>query len=267
MYIIFSDINGTIYGDKISSLQKETKNDILRTNNITDLEFIITTSNGWFGDVKELSNLFNSKYVITDEGSFIYDCQKNEILQSTFIDNDSLSKIIKISNENKLLSFGWGINKFYATNPKDKILKKIIDLHLNSLDVNSEEFNQDSNVLSLVIAFEKGDADLYIEKLNDIDNIKATKVNNGQIIISSKKTSKGSAAKFMLNKLNTDESKMMSIGDSFADISMLEMTDFSYSMANSIKRVKEVAKLNTSAFDQNGVGMAITDFIFRLKIN
>lgn len=55
----------------------------------------------------------------------------------------------------------------------------------------------------------------------------------------------------------------MAVGDSENDISMLSLVGYSYAMANSNKYVKIFAKYHTSAFDQEGVVMAIKDFLYR----
>jgi hydroxymethylpyrimidine pyrophosphatase-like HAD family hydrolase len=58
---------------------------------------------------------------------------------------------------------------------------------------------------------------------------------------------------------------MMGIGDSGNDLSMLEKVGYPYAMANGSDIVKKTAKYHTTRYNQNGLGMAITDYLFRTK--
>ncbi|SJZ51617.1 hypothetical protein SAMN02745116_00589 [Pilibacter termitis] len=68
---------------------------------------------------------------------------------------------------------------------------------------------------------------------------------------------KGLAVKALADKLGIEASEVMTIGDSFNDVSMLEYAGVSFAMGNAHDEVKKHAKYITGTNEENGVGTAI----------
>jgi|GEM_PF-2384273 hypothetical protein len=65
--------------------------------------------------------------------------------------------------------------------------------------------------------------------------------------------------------VETSKDEIMTIGDGNNDIPMLSISKYSYAMANATQTVHEHSHFHTSAVEQNGLGEAILDYIYRLK--
>jgi HAD superfamily hydrolase (TIGR01484 family) len=75
--------------------------------------------------------------------------------------------------------------------------------------------------------------------------------------------SKASAIKEFLKGTNVDIKTCMTIGDSANDETMLKASEFSYAMGNSPNDIKNISKYVTKDINENGLGIAIRDYISR----
>ena len=58
---------------------------------------------------------------------------------------------------------------------------------------------------------------------------------------------------------------IMTIGDSNNDLAMLKLANYSYAMASASKDALNSAHYFTSSVEQNGLGEAIIDYLYRYK--
>jgi hydroxymethylpyrimidine pyrophosphatase-like HAD family hydrolase len=72
---------------------------------------------------------------------------------------------------------------------------------------------------------------------------------------------KGSALKFLADKLRIKREEVMAIGDSNNDMDMLEFAGWGVAMANASDYVKSKAQAVTAHHDADGVAEAIDTYI------
>ena len=270
--IIFSDVDGTLYND--FNILDETKKDIsFAQKNMAD--FNICTGNPVFERMLNVSNEVNANYLIASSGSQIYDLKQNKIIKTWPMSFENLKKILDfIKNEDVQMLF-WDNENYYFTNENYYRNNEIIlhhFLNIDSINKNAKKYNNEE-IMPLKIEI-YGQKDLLkrkevnerlLVKLKTLDNISIFSVGS-HLEILFKNITKASAISWMANNIySCSINDVMAIGDGNNDLDMLKLVDFSYAMANANQEVLKIAKFFTSAVEQNGLGEAIIDYLYRLK--
>lgn len=99
-----------------------------------------------------------------------------------------------------------------------------------------------------------GPAGMAIEEL---PNVVVTSSAQNNIEVNHKNAQKGIAVAHVAKLRGIDADQVMTIGDNFNDVSMLQWAGVSFAMGNAEVEVKEYAKYVTSTNLENGVGEAI----------
>ena len=263
--IIFSDVDGTLYND--FNILDETKKDIsFAQKNMAD--FNICTGNPVFERMLNVSNEVNANYLIASSGSQIYDLKQNKIIKTWPMSFENLKKILDfIKNEDVQMLF-WDNENYYRNN--EIILHHF--LNIDSINKNAKKYNNEE-IMPLKIEI-YGQKDLLkrkevnerlLVKLKTLDNISIFSVGS-HLEILFKNITKASAISWMANNIySCSINDVMAIGDGNNDLDMLKLVGFSYAMANANQEVLKIAKFFTSAVEQNGLGEAIIDYLYRLK--
>ncbi|GIZ05905.1 haloacid dehalogenase [Metamycoplasma salivarium] len=266
--IIFSDVDGTLYND--FNILDETKKDIsFAQKNMAD--FNICTGNPVFERMLNVSNEVNANYLIASSGSQIYDLKQNKIIKTWPMSFENLKKILDfIKNEDVQMLF-WDNENYYFTNENYYRNNEIIlhhFLNIDSINKNAKKYNNEE-IMPLKIEI-YGQKDLLkrkevnerlLVKLKTLDNISIFSVCS-HLEILFKNITKASAISWMANNIySCSINDVMAIGD----VDMLKLVGFSYAMANANQEVLKIAKFFTSAVEQNGLGEAIIDYLYRLK--
>lgn len=270
--IIFSDVDGTLYND--FNILDETKKDIsFAQKNMAD--FNICTGNPVFERMLNVSNEVNANYLIASSGSQIYDLKQNKIIKTWPMSFENLKKILDfIKNEDVQMLF-WDNENYYFTNENYYRNNEIIlhhFLNIDSINKNAKKYNNEE-IMPLKIEI-YGQKDLLkrkevnerlLVKLKTLDNISIFSVGS-HLEILFKNITKASAISWMANNIySCSINDVITIGDGNNDLDMLKLVDFSYAMANANQEVLKIAKFFTSAVEQNGLGEAIIDYLYRLK--
>lgn len=270
--IIFSDVDGTLYND--FNILDETKKDIsFAQKNMAD--FNICTGNPVFERMLNVSNEVNANYLIASSRSQIYDLKQNKIIKTWPMSFENLKKILDfIKNEDVQMLFRDNEN-YYFTNENYYRNNEIIlhhFLNIDSINKNAKKYNNEE-IMPLKIEI-YGQKDLLkrkevnerlLVKLKTLDNISIFNVGS-HLEILFKNITKASAISWMANNIySCSINDVMAIGDGNNDLDMLKLVGFSYAMANANQEVLKIAKFFTSAVEQNGLGEAIIDYLYRLK--
>lgn len=261
--IIFSDIDGTIYPFSNRVLSDETKKTILDSYN-DGVEFVLATGNPAFQKNKDLANELNARYIICSNGAEILDLQDKKYLFYSFIDEDSLTKILNICNKYNAAIYWNSLDKYGLFNAS----KSTIDFYTDFYNFKDWDFTNHSikRVLKLEILDNNNSLDQIKNDIFELNlPIEMVKLSR-HIEITAKQVSKGNAAQFLCeNIFNTDIKNAMAIGDSENDLSMLSMVGFGYVMDNAPQSVKSKCSLFAADVEQNGLGESIIDYVYRTK--
>lgn len=270
--IIFSDVDGTLYND--FNILDETKKDIsFAQKNMAN--FNICTGNPVFERMLNVSNEVNANYLIASSGSQIYDLKQNKIIKTWPMSFENLKKILDfIKNEDVQMLF-WDNENYYFTNENYYRNNEIIlhhFLNIDSINKNAKKYNNEEIMLLKIEIYGQKDLlkrkevnERLLVKLKTLDNISIFSVGS-HLEILFKNITKASAISWMANNIySCSINDVMAIGDGNNDLDMLKLVGFSYAMANANQEVLKIAKFFTSAVEQNGLGEAIIDYLYRLK--
>ncbi|VEU75584.1 HAD superfamily hydrolase Cof [Mycoplasmopsis maculosa] len=267
--IVFSDLDGTVYGypDKnINPNVIKSVNDAIKNDDIT---FILNTGNPPLDKVKKIANELNASYIIFSGGSVIYDNKIKEIAHVDEIPLEIVKKVIKLLENNIAEVIVFAKNNYYITNKHHNTVSCAIDFFEYDNFLDTKELIDD-NVFKIEIYINESTPE-KVDNVNKIlleNKIDLNIVNlKTHLEITPNNINKGTAIKKMCELLDVDINYVMSIGDSYNDASMFEVTKFSYVMDNAIQPVKKLANFYTSSVEQNGLGEAIIDYVFRTKFD
>ncbi|QZX49055.1 Cof-type HAD-IIB family hydrolase [Mycoplasma sp. E35C] len=283
---VLSDLDGTLLryengehiveDDAIRAIEK------LVAKNVT---FTIATGRK-HSDVINFINKYDladkTKYIIACNGAIIYDLEKNEIIQNNFLTKSVKTKVMKAIDEFKketkkdciVLSYDVN-NNIYLYDKDKKFDKKTIEelfLYEGEFSANNyieiDDLNAHDDLIKLIFFFNrktmKETINDYLAKfisLTKLDSSDCIAVSPMSFELNSANTSKGNAI-LQLNKiLKKDLKKTMSIGDSFNDISMFQVTGVSVSLESSHKEVQNNATNILDAKASQVVADAIELFV------
>jgi hydroxymethylpyrimidine pyrophosphatase-like HAD family hydrolase len=100
MFIIFSDVDGTLYGPE-NNLDSRTLKDI-NTAQAEGVVFALCTGNAPHIYMKEVGAKTRAKYLINSNGASIINLETKEVLFKNLISAKKANKILVIANELKL---------------------------------------------------------------------------------------------------------------------------------------------------------------------
>lgn len=278
--MIASDMDGTLLTSHLS-ISELNKDAVLKAQE-QGIEFMVATGRAYTEAKPPLEDAGIRCGMITGNGAQAFDADGNEIFTIS-IDKRIAKKVMEILRENGLY-FELMTSKGVYSDSQPQRLENFATLlaeniphitfkmaiamastHLNMLHINyTESYDEliesdDIEVLK-VITFSDGGQEILqpiareIEKLDDV-HVTSSFPNN--IEINHVEAQKGVAVKRLAEAKSIDLKEVMTIGDNFNDVSMLEVAGVSFAMGNAEAGVKKVAKYEAETNVNDGVGKAI----------
>lgn len=230
------------------------------------------------------------KYIISGNGTLIYDLQKEEIIYDAFMEKSKVLEIIKICEENSIYyniytednvltkSLNYNVLFYDNENSKKPIEKRT---NINIVDDIYKYIEESKNINVLKITICDSDKIIFssiirklklISKIDILEvehmsrkNIKAgskdVKVEYFYTEIAKENTNKWTAIEFLMQKLNIKKEEVMAIGDNINDKEMVENAGLGVSMGDSMLSVNKVGDVFVSNNNQDGVAEAINKYI------
>ncbi|WP_406617393.1 HAD family hydrolase [Mycoplasmopsis adleri] len=266
--IVFSDIDGTIYGFPEKQLMPETKEDVLNAIELDGVQLVLTTGNPLLPKLIKLANELQSNYLICAGGALIYDIASHKILDFHSIPSDVVKKTAEIVNNKNVATFMYGKDNYYLLNGNEKV-HNFFDEFFEYSDWVTDNDNYLTEPIGKIEIYAnnpKVQNKIYKELQAKLDNCNLLYLST-HLEITPIGISKGSGLLKVCEILDADPKYVMSIGDGENDCAMFEVSGFSYAMDNANNTVKQASKYYTSDVLQNGFGEAIKDYIHRTKID
>ncbi|MFW2489900.1 Cof-type HAD-IIB family hydrolase [Clostridium chromiireducens] len=257
------DIDGTLLNSKheITEKVKSTINVVANEKRIP----VILVSARMPKGIKFLQKeLGIEEPIICYSGALILD-KDNDVLAKEFIDVSNLEEIYKLTSKNNI----------------HMSLYKDDEWYIEELDYWARQESEITNIIPNIINFkeliEKWKKDrlgpnkiLCMSKPEEInflkENIKGINLNiypskPTYLEIMPTKASKTSAINCLQKKYNIDRSEIVTMGDNYNDIDMLEYAGIGVAMGNAPEEVKIHADDITLTNDENGVAEALIKYI------
>lgn len=261
--VIFSDIDGTIFSNGLETLSRE---NIKAINNAKKekAEFVLNTANGYFLYLKTIAKSLDVNYVIAASGTQIIDVKNDEYILDIRLPIEVSKNIINTLQNKNIPFVAFGSKRIFSNKNKEKGIVDFIKRYFDSeIEIEEPQIDLTYNKIMLISNI-KGDVEKYINELPK-DNYHLVKSNDFIYEMIPVDSSKGNGILLFAKHFDVNLNNAMSIGDGSLDISMFEVTGYSYSMDNASSEVKNKSKFHAADVNQNGLSYAIDDYLYRSK--
>lgn len=279
--LIASDMDGTLLDAKMS-ISKENASAIREANRL-GIEFMVATGRAYTEAKPPLEEAGIECAMITLNGAQVFDkhgqtvfivgIEKDTVYQALdMLDADHIyyeiatnEGIFSTHQEKRIENFAAHIA---STVPHltYKVAIAMAAAHLSLLDVTYVDdlralvAQKDIQVLKIIGFSTEGPAVLgpfSVKAQNTLKDVVLTSSAQNNIEINHKNAQKGIAVAHVAKNLKISKAEVMTIGDNFNDVSMIQWAGVSFAMGNAELDVKGYAKYTTSTNLENGVGEAI----------
>ena len=265
--IVFIDIDGTLYNSK-SKITKFTKDIITKLSNKGVLVVLASGRNSY--QVRAISQSVNaSNYIIASNGAEVYDYLNDIDIYQSNIDYLTVEKIYQYCQEHNLklylnTKYKRLVNQRDSGFPENTYVSSLEEIKGNII---SQIVVQSSNFNRMLVL-----KDLFHTKYPILKNANSSsQLRNLQHQANDvffrdfilENTSKSSGIVKLLEYLKIPAEEAISLGDSYNDISMFELTGLSIAMGNAIPEIQKQADRVTLSNNQDGVAYALKN-IFKI---
>ena len=248
--MIVSDFYDTLI-NKEESIDINTMLEIDRVRN-NNVLFVVATSRIFRTILDYNSSYTFSDYIISYNGSYVYDCIKDKVLYQRKLTQVMIKKLSKLKQFD--LAF-LSLDETYYTN---KDYNYDYGTKIDDLD----EFIKDNhNIYEVIVHYKKKDLDEIIKYIKNL-GVNYFFRKNGKdtyIEIVYNDIDKYEGVKLISNKLNITNKEILSIGASSNDYELIKNT-FGICVSNGEKEIKKISKSVTSNKDTLGVKEVISKY-------
>lgn len=248
--IIFTDMDGTLLNDnkQISPITKKTLDELFgHTNKLVlssgrPLESILQTKT-------KLQLHYPGLYIISYNGSLIYDCDAGHAIFESRVSMEDTIKIL--ADAEKLGIYCHTYSSTHIISPRPSVE---LDFYRNTIDLPVIFSNEIGDSLSMepfkLLAIHLQDQEQLYKLKERVeswggDRITCAFSNDNYLEFYPVTSGKGNAVNFLCDYLNIPLTMAVAAGDAENDISMLSVIPNSFAMANASESVKKTARYVT----------------------
>ncbi len=244
--LISFDLDGTLLDNnlKISNYTKKNLKKLIKKNIIC----IINSSR----PIKSILSFINNiefSYISGLNGAVIYN-NTEKIIEKTEVMKECPDLIDFIFKKNITANI-YTKNNIYITKTSDNIINKKFQLSLKAK--NLKYIKAEEKILSIELIlndeFEKNKIYNFIKK--KYKNIEVKKSSDNFLEINDKNIDKSNALKFITQRLNIPLNKVIALGDSESDLSVLKIAGLGVIMKNSDKKMRRFSYSITEEDNNN----------------
>ncbi|NQX83490.1 MAG: Cof-type HAD-IIB family hydrolase [Mycoplasmataceae bacterium] len=261
----FIDIDGTLVkGHKNIEISLKDKHAI--KNAAKEGKYIILSTGRSIEEVKHIwkqinLNIKETSYVIVNNGSAIWNLNSNKMLFEAFIQEKEFKEIFNYVEKN-----GYAIKNSLEKNfyVKKNLLSKVISKTKIGINIEHDFSkvkynNKTAKKLGIITSLRKSKVQKIVDELRKLFPHIEIVVSGPGLYIEINKfgITKGTAAKFLSDKLKFDINNSAHIGDSMNDAAGFEVCGVGVVMSNGMKELKSKADFSTKSVRKSGVSLAI----------
>lgn len=278
--LIASDMDGTLLDSKMG-ISKDNVSAIREAERL-GIEFMVATGRAYAEAKPALEEAGIECAMITLNGAKVFDKAGNSLFTAG-IEKKTANDILDILDANNIY-FEVSTNKGIYSEQQEKRIENFAShiattmphltykvaiamaaAHLSLLDITYIEDmrtliqQKDIEVLKIIGFSMEGPKVLApaSTQIRGLADLVVTSSAQNNIEVNHKNAQKGIAVAHVAKERGISEKEVMTIGDNFNDVSMLQWADVSFAMGNAELEVKDHAKYITSTNLDNGVGEAI----------
>lgn len=216
------------------------------------IRFVAASGRQYHSMVDKLNPIKDDMLFIAENGAIIKN--KRETLLTTPLDKKKISIILNtISTVKDAHPVLCSANNAFVSGTSDKFLK-LLKEYYTKFEVVENQLQVLDEVLKIAIYhFESSEKFIYpaVKELEKDLKVKVSGTN--WVDISHLNAHKGYALEKVMHKYGISSNELLVFGDYNNDVEMLQLSDYSFAMANAHPYVKEISKYETTSNDEFGV--------------
>lgn len=225
-----------------------------------DILFVAASGRQYNSMVDKLHSIKDDIIVIAENGALVK--QKGEVLLTTPITKSEVDRILDVvqplSNAHPVLCSQHGA----FANPDSEDFLKLLKEYYSEFEVVEDQTKVDTEILKIAIYhFESSERHIYpaVRSLEDSLKVKVSGAN--WVDISHQNAHKGYALQKVMDQHQITSNEVMVFGDYNNDLEMLQLSNYSFAMANAHPNVLKVAQYKTSSNNEFGVERVLEKLI------
>jgi len=217
-----------------------------------NIQFVAASGRQYHSMAHKLAPIKDDVIFAAENGAYVK--HKEQVLLTTPIDTNSivsiLSSVAPITYAHPVLC---SKDSAYVNGSSDEFLELLREYY-TEFNVVDDELKVEDEILKVAIYHFK-DSEAYIyPAVKHLENSLKVKVSGSNWVdVSHKNAHKGYALKKLMQLYNISSDELMVFGDYNNDLEMLQLSDYSFAMANAHPNVKKIAKFETASNDDFGV--------------
>lgn len=225
-----------------------------------EIHFVAASGRQYHSMVDKLEPIKNDVLFIAENGAIIKN--REEVLLTTPLEHKDLTKILEtISQVKDAHPVLCSANNAFVKGTSDKFLS-ILKEYYTQFEVVENQLAVTDEVLKIAIYhFESSERFVYphVQKLEN--NLKVKVSGSNWVDISHSNAHKGFALEKLMNEYGLSSNEVLVFGDYNNDLEMLQLSDYSFAMANAHPNVKAIAKYETTSNNEFGVENIIEQIV------
>lgn len=217
-----------------------------------NIAFVAASGRQYHSMIDKLESIKNDILVIAENGALIK--KQERTLLTTPIDrsnvNQVLSALSDVPDVHPVLCCN---NKAYA-NGKSQDFLTLLSEYYTEFETVEDQTQVNDQVLKVAIYhFENSEQHIYPHVKHLEGDLKVKVSGANWVDVSNLNAHKGYALQKVMEQYNISSNEIMVFGDYNNDLEMLQLSDYSFAMANAHPNVLKTAKYTTSSNDDFGV--------------
>ncbi len=263
--VLALDIDGTLTNSK-KQITKRTKEAVAHAA-LKGVKIVIASGRPVqgiraFADELELDK--NDGYILSFNGGRLISCRTGEVIHDVKLPLEYLPEIYALSRKYNVNLMSYEGDDLITEHPDDEFLA--IEARINGLGIKKvDNFVEHINFpINKCLMLGDGDYLAYVEKKVHAALGGRMDVYRSEpyfLEILPKGIDKAKALESFLNIIGCSRKELMACGDGFNDLTMIKYAGLGIAMANAREEVKACADYITAGNDEDGVALAIENFI------
>ncbi|HBU76759.1 MAG TPA: Cof-type HAD-IIB family hydrolase [Muricauda sp.] len=248
--MVVTDMDGTLLNSKheVSSRFFEIYEELKKKN----IAFVAASGRQYHSMVDKLDSIKNEILVIAENGALIRKQEKT--LLTTTINQSEVHRILDtvrpLENVHPVLC---SQNTAYVGGDSNEFLDMLREYYSEFQIVEDQKQVVDDVLKIAIYHFENSEEHIYPHVKHLEGDLKVKVSGTNWVDISDLNAHKGYALKKVMDEFQIASNEIMVFGDYNNDLEMLELSDFSFAMANAHPNVLKMAKFRTDSNDNFGV--------------
>ncbi|AWX45576.1 Sugar phosphatase YbiV [Flagellimonas maritima] len=248
--MVVTDMDGTLLNSKheVSDRFFEIFNELKQKN----IQFVAASGRQYHSMLDKLSSIKDDIYFIAENGAYIR--KNNSVLLTTPLEKKSVHNILQIlSNVPGAYPVLCSKDTAYVTGSSSKFLKMLQEYYTAFKVVDNQAIVKDEILKIAIYHFENSEEYIY-PKVKHLEKSLKVKVSGANWVdVSHINAHKGFALEKLMGTYGITSDEIMVFGDYNNDLEMLELSNYSFAMANAHPNVKRAAKFETLSNEEFGV--------------